>query len=447
MDIYSSYFKKLKSATAIKSISTDKKYSKELLKQVKWVEKEFKKAGFKVKKYHKYGNTILLGTLNVNKNYPTVLHYGHYDIQPAHQTKQDKNTKKNASNAIWKTDPFKVVEKDKKLYGRGVVDNKGQFLVYLTAVEALKKANKLKYNVKFIVEGNEETGSGKLAEFIKDNKKDLKCDFALISDGEQINKQPTVDVSYRGTINAQLTLYGAKNDLHSGLYGGIILNPANELCNTLSQINGRALCKNLDAPKISKSHKENLLHNNFNLAEFTKITGLKYPMFKDAKDIYRTLGFSIAVEITGLKSGYTEEGFRNAIPHKASAKINLRYPGDYKPNIMEQELRRVVNEAIPEVLDYKLEIKDKAHGITLNVDNKYHKKAEELLKKVYKKDVLYNYCGATLPVSYDLTHTLKVPAVFVGLANLDCNMHGANENFDIALIKKGLDFVTRFLST
>ena len=204
-EIYQLYINYLREAVKIKSISTTSEYQKEIGEMVLLCEKLLNDSNFEVKTISGYGNPIVFGTLNIDSEYETVLLYGHYDVQPAEESDG------------WIHDPFDLKVTDDKLYGRGAIDNKGQFLIYLAIINHLIRDNSLKYNIKIILEGNEESGSEELINFLRDYRKDLDCDFAMCSDGEIQNNQPTIDVSFRGNINSTLKIIGPKNDLQSGL--------------------------------------------------------------------------------------------------------------------------------------------------------------------------------------------------------------------------------------
>ena len=204
MDLYR---KLLNEVVQFQTVSFDPKYYQEITRCVKWYSKLFKKYGFHIRIIKGYDNPIILSEFTFNKTLPTVLIYGHYDVQPA------------AMADGWKSDPFKINERNGRLFARGVIDNKGQHLVHLATVLLLIKEKKLGYNVKFFIEGNEETGSPKIAKFFYDFKKELKTDFILISDGEQIAGHPNINAGYRGITNCTFILKTATTDLHSGIYG------------------------------------------------------------------------------------------------------------------------------------------------------------------------------------------------------------------------------------
>jgi acetylornithine deacetylase/succinyl-diaminopimelate desuccinylase-like protein len=436
MELVNSYLSKLKQAVAIKSISTDPSYKDEIQKMVEWLDKELSGMGFNIKVFHDYANPIVLAYFEADPSYKTVLLYGHYDVQPA---KVEEN---------WNSEPFELSEDSNKVYARGAIDNKGQFLLYVAAIEKLIQEKELGYNVSFLIEGNEETGSPKLSQFISDNKDSLNIDFALISDGTLHNNKPTVEVTFRGNVNSQLTIYGPKTEQHSGAFGGIVYNPINALIEVLAK-----LTNHLSDVKIKIPGSEGPTQNDlqkmktapFDYKSFKEITGQDKPPYDDQVEIYKRLGFDNVIGITGIQAGYTGEGFRNSIPSKASAKINFRHNPSVDPKVVAHELTTFFKKNIPEYIKYEYECDDLAPGARLDIENEYAEKANKVLTDVYGSQVLYAYIGGTLPIADNLSTELKKPALFIPLANDDSNMHGPNENFDRKLIEKGLEFVYKFL--
>jgi len=225
--LFSDYKKLLSKFVSFKSVSTDRAFQAEIEKAVLWLKKLLEENRFKVKIIRGFGNPIVLASYEVSHNVETCLIYGHYDVQPA------------AKNEGWRKDPFELFENRGRLYGRGVVDNKGQILIHIFAIANLIRQRRLAYNIKFLIEGNEETGSEGIFRFIKKYKQELASDFILISDGEIVGSYPTIELSFRGTFNLTLTVKTSKTDLHSGIYGGAVSNAAYELSKFLSLLYDR----------------------------------------------------------------------------------------------------------------------------------------------------------------------------------------------------------------
>lgn len=435
---YLNYRKLLDEFISFKSISTDPHYTKDITKTVEWLNMQFTKRGFKVTTIKGYGNPLVLAEVNVNPQAQTVLVYGHYDVQPA-----DKNDG-------WKGDPFTVVEDKDKLYARGIIDNKGQILTHISSIFDLLSENKLKFNVKFLIEGDEETGSKNIRNFFEDHYKKLSADFILISDGETTGIHPCLDSSFRGAINMVITVKTSSKDNHSGLYGGSIPNAATELVNLLSKLhneNGELIIPGVNA---KKKFQPEILKNNKNIPyqtkDFIEIAGVK-KRFNDGKiDFYTQTGFLTSAEITTLSAGYMGDGFRNAIPGEAIAKVNFRLAPDVSVKEFIPKLEKYIKSIKPNYLDVSLDPKTFNDGFFVDTQNEVAKNAKDLLANIYKTEVYDRPCGAIIPIVGLFIKYLSVPLVSIGLANEDCNMHGANENFRKSFLEKGLAFSKKFFS-
>ena len=372
------------------------------------------------------------------ENYETCLIYGHYDVQPAEKSEG------------WKSEPFRLAERSGRLYGRGVVDNKGQVLIHILTAFKLAKKNRLAYNIRFMIEGNEETGSPRLASFIKDHKTLLKPDFIMISDGEIEGKTPTIELGFRGTFNVTLKVSTSDRELHSGLFGGVAPNAGLELARILSSMydsDGSLSIKELfeSALPLPKDAVKRNKELKFDLKSFLKLTGGKKAIVSRKYDFYTRLGLLPAVEVTGVKLGYIGEGYRNSIPSVALAKINFRTAPHQEPKRVLNSFKNFLKSVVPKHVDWSLEEGQIHKGSLLKADNSYIRKAEDAMNKAYGHSVQYKYCGATLPIVSDIAEILNVPQVMAPLANEDCRMHAANENFSLWHLGKAFNFSELFL--
>lgn len=438
METYKFYLDLLNEFIRFKSISTDKKYKSEIDKCADWLINLLSNNSFKTQKIEGYGNPIVVSELTLDPKFETCLIYGHYDVQPADQTDG------------WEKDPFTVFEKDNRLFARGIVDNKGQVLVHIATVLNLLKQNKLKYNIKFIIEGDEESGSPLIEKFFIDNSEKLKCDFVLISDGELTMGFPSIDVAFRGIVNCELQVTTSQKDNHSGLYGGTIPNSANILAKILANMHDEEGRLTIEGINNSIKVSDDILKNNesipFYLEEFKKNTGSKVRLDENSVDFYTQVGLLTSAEITTLISGYIGDGFKNAIPGKSISKINFRLSPWHKVQQVKDAFESYIKNNMPEYCEYKIIFDQDSEAIKLDERNDYIKNAKKTLESVYKKESFFRYCGAIVPIAGYFADFLKVPVLDIGLGNEDCNMHGANENYDIETLKKGLEFSQSFLS-
>ncbi len=433
-----SYLPLLKEFISFKSVSTDRQYKDEILKTVSWLKDKFKENGFKVEIIKGYGNPLVLANIVIDRNLPTALVYGHYDVQPAHKSDG------------WKSDPFKVYDDSERLYARGVVDNKGQVLIHIATVFELIKKNKLKFNVKFIIEGDEETGSPNIEEFFKENKLKLKSDFVVISDGELTGIHPCLDNSFRGIVNTTLTIKTSNKDNHSGLYGGSIPNAAKELTNIISNFHDKEGNLTIEGINNLKTFEKELLENNRNIPyskkEFLNITGVSKRFNEEKHDFYTQTGFLTSAEVTTLSSGYLSEGYRNAVPGTATAKINFRLAPDLTVKGFIKIFKKYLKKVVPEHVNYEVVFDQFSDGFFVDTENEIAKKAKSILNETHNTQVYDRPCGAIIPIVGLFIKYLNTPLVSIGLVNEDCNMHGANENLKKDVLKKGLAFSENFFS-
>lgn len=425
------YLELLKEFTALKSVSTDPVFIPEMQKTAKWLISLFKNNGFTTHLVEGYGNPIVVAHFTAHPLHKNCLIYGHYDVQPAHV------------DDGWTSDPFILTERKGRLYARGAVDNKGQIMVHIATIFDLIKAKKLNYNITFLIEGDEETGSGKLADFIRNNKDILQADFALISDGEITACYPTLELGFRGVLNATITLTTSDKDLHSGLYGGAVPNAAHELTLLLSKMFNDRYTISIpefydDVPKVTKEIIKLNQRIPFTMKEFIKLSGTKMLLTEKMYDFHTQVSFRPTVQVTGIDAGYTGIGYRNSVPGKAVAKLNFRLLPEQEPKKILRTLTTFIGSNIPDYVKATLYAKDSSKGIRLTTESEFVERAKLAMREVYKKEPLLKHCGATLPIVYEFDRLLKIPQVLAPLANEDCRMHATDENYELGHLKKAL---------
>lgn len=433
------YKKLLKEFVSFKSISTDVEFKPEIGKTVSWFNNLLTKGGFKTKTLQgKNSNPVVFGKYIVSKTAKTVLIYGHYDVQPA--KKEDG----------WKTDPFVLDESKSRLFARGVVDNKGQILIHVFNAINLIKEKKLKYNLIFLIEGNEETSNPDLGNLVKKYKKDLACDIVMISDGELTNAKPTIEVSLRGGFNVTLTYKTGKNNLHSGIFGGAVPSAPLELTRFLSKLiddNGSVTYKEFykDADKIKGEELTNNRRLFKEATELLKISGVNKLTLSKSEDFFTKTGLTPTIQITGFKSGYVESGYANIVPSTAEVRLNFRIVASQKPEIVYKIFQKFVKNNTPKHVDYTLGVEGLHNPIKVDINNKFVEETKIVLEKIYKEKVNYKNVGGAIPVVSDFKEILGVDTLLIPFCNEDCNMHGTDENFEIKLIEKALEFSNLFL--
>ncbi len=434
---YQNFKRLLSEYLSFKSISTDKAFLPEIQKQVDWLSNLFSKNGFEVEILKgRECNPVIFASHKTSKSAETILVYGHYDVQPAN--KEDG----------WGSDPFSLYEKSGKLTGRGVVDNKGQNLIHIYTVINLIKEKKLAYNVKFMIEGNEEAPSAEILKIVKEYRKKLACDYVVISDGE-IPYKPAIDYSLRGGFNVTLKYKTASNNVHSGIFGGAIPNAAYELTNFISKLYDKdnkiavpGFYDNVDI--ITKKQVRNNRKLLENPQEIYKLTGVKALKTEKGIDFYTQTGLRPTIQITGFKAGYIGDGYSNIVPAVAEARINFRIVTSQNPKDVLKTFEKFVKKNTPKYVDWKVDVSGPHNPIKIDTGSKKFEEAKKVLKEAFGDDVLVKPVGGAIPIVSDFKEILGVDTLLISLGNDDCNMHGANENFDTGLLEKGLKFSRLF---
>ena len=433
MKNFSEYKKLLEEFVKFQSVSTDPKFKPEIEGVVLWIKELLTKSGFEVRILKgKKCNPVIFANYELNKKAKTLLIYGHYDVQPADRSDG------------WKVDPFKVLEAKGKLIARGVIDNKGQILAHIYSAIKLIKEGGLAYNLKFLIEGNEETGNDDLAGIMAKNKKLLKCDVVVVSDGELTNNKPTIEVSLRGGFNFTITYQTGKSNLHSGIWGGAVPNAAHELTILLNKLLQEDFNDGMDT--ITK----NQIKNNKLLVreggDIAKLGGVKKLLLANNTDFYTQTGLKPTLQVTGIKTGYIDSGYANIVPFKAEARINVRLVSSQNPEQIAERIKVFIKKNTPSYVDLSISFTGPHSPVKVNLNNHYVEMAEKILTKVYKSKVNRKHVGGAVPFVGDIKSILGVDTLLIPLVNEDCNMHGTDENFDINLAKKALKFSREFLS-
>lgn len=419
---------------SFKSISTDSNYRTECENTAYWLQELLQNTGFEtIIDKAEHSNPLLLARYIDPENTETVMIYGHYDIQP------------EGIISLWTHEPFSLTETDNRYFGRGVVDNKGQIMIHISTILQLIQNNKLKYNIVFVIEGNEESGNPDLEHQLEKYASFIQSDYLIISDGELMQGHPCIEASFRGGVNMKLQLSTAENDLHSGLYGGVVPNAAQVLSTLLASLYDEE--HNIRIKHFPKNiPQEYFLGNEYDQLDIQKITGTQTLFTHDGLDIYTQTGMSSCIEITGLKSGYTGQGFLNSIPKNAEARLNVRVaPGQSTQEILEL-IKKHLQEQCPSFAEIIIETYEPYEPIMLNLDSPKIDEIKKILEDIYQKPVRTRYVGGSIPIIKTFAETLNLTVISLPLANEDCNMHGIDENFDGEYIKKGLAFSHAFFA-
>jgi acetylornithine deacetylase/succinyl-diaminopimelate desuccinylase-like protein len=430
------YNKLLTEFLAFKTISSLPGSADEMQSCVTWLQKLFQEYGLETKLLTGVNsNPIVYAEYFKDEKCKTLLIYGHYDVQPA------------AEADGWHSDPFKLTSRDGRFWGRGVIDNKGQVLLHLVTVFQLIKTGKIKYNIKFLLEGNEETGSAELGQIISTNKALLKADHILISDGTLAADSPVIEVGFRGSASVTLKYITAKNNVHSGIYGNTIPNAAHELSKLISRLfddEDRVMIPNFEAgldstlkAQVDPGQDLEKLKADIGIGKFFLTEGLEF----HAKN-----GLHPALIITGIKTGYTGPGYSNIIPKEAEVRLNFRFAPGQDPRYILDQFHDYVKKHTPDFVTALVTEDYLGKGIKLNYDLPLFLEIKKQLEKIYGHEVVYKYVGGSLPIITDFKDVLGLDPASIPLANEDSNMHGVDENFTFKKVEQGLDLSRMLLS-
>lgn len=429
------YLNDLKTLLSIPSVSTDPARKSEVKRCAEEVARQMREAGLRsVEVIATEGHPVVYGEYIVNPESTTALIYGHYDVQPEDPIE------------LWTTPPFEPTERDGKLYARGATDDKGQFLCHLKAVAGLLEDEKtLPINVKFLIEGEEEIGSPHLAPFLRDHKEKLKADVLVVSDSAMYAPgQPSLVYGLRGLAYLQIDLEGANSDLHSGVFGGAVPNPALELAKILSQLKDQDeritvpgfYDKVLDMTQIERDAYASL---NFDAEEFRKSVGVNALTPEKGYNALEGRTARPTLEVNGLLSGYTGEGAKTVLPAKAMAKVSCRLVPDQDPGEISQLVDDFVQKLCPPSMKCKVTQMHGAKAWLTPPDHPVLESAAKAVKDVFGKEPVRIREGGSIPIVIDFQEILGLPGILLGFGLNDENLHAPNEHFRIENFYNGIE--------
>jgi acetylornithine deacetylase/succinyl-diaminopimelate desuccinylase-like protein len=436
-EVIKEYQQYLEQLVAIPSISTDSKYASELDCAVKFFVDLFQHNNFVTETYSgPDSNPVVFAQYIQDPQLKTILIYGHYDVQPAEMSQG------------WVDNPFILRKEENKFVARGVVDNKGQILIHIVSVLQHIRDNTLGYNVKFLIEGNEETGNPDLGNLIAKHKEQLQCDTVLISDGEILADYPVIESSLRGGMNVKLNICTAKHDVHSGIYGGAIPNAAQVAANIVTQLYSET---GIAFPKFYNDVDETISEQILSEVELFDYTteilqhiSVQKLLTEPGQDFFSQTGLRPTIQITGIKTGYTGEGYANIVPASAEIRFNFRIVASQKIENVLRDFKDFLQQIIPDYAQYELSVSGMHEPIKIDITSDMHQKAAKILSTVYGKQPLIKHVGGAIPFVADVTNILGANVLLIPFANDDCNMHGPEENFKVDNISKALEFSSKF---
>lgn len=424
----------------IPSVSTDSKHKGDVKKAAAFLVNQLTDIGLdKVSLHETPGHPIVTAEKKSHSDKPTVLIYGHYDVQPSDP------------DELWKTPPFEPTVKEGRVYARGASDDKGQSFIHVKAIQSyLKTGTELPVNVKFILEGEEEIGSPNLITFLKENRDLLACDMVLISDTAMFGEdQPSITYGLRGLAYMEVHVTGPNRDLHSGIYGGAVENPANILCEMIAKMKDDDGVIQIDGfyddvepltPEMREAYK--ILP--FDEEKFKKCLDLKAFHGEKGYDTHERSSARPTLDVNGLWSGYQGEGAKTVLPAKAGAKISMRLVPNQDPNKIADLFKKYVQSITPDTVD--VEVKAHHGGYPVVIDLNFYglKAAAQAFGDIFQKEVLFTREGGSIPIVADFKKVLGVNSILMGFGLTKDALHSPNESFSLKDFHRGIKTSARF---
>ncbi|MFC5270538.1 dipeptidase [Adhaeribacter terreus] len=421
------------------SVSADPKFKDDVIATAQFLKEKLEAAGAdKVELCQTAGYPILYGEKMVDPKLPTVLVYGHYDVQPADPYE------------LWDSPPFEPVIKNEKIYARGACDDKGQMYMHFKAFEMMMRENKLACNVKFMIEGEEEVGSENLGTFVKNNKKKLKADVILISDtGIIANDTPSITSGLRGLSYLEVEVTGPNRDLHSGLYGGAVANPINILCKMIASLHDEnnhitipGFYDNVD--ELSKEERAEMAKAPFDLEKYKKAL--------DLGDIHGEAGYSTlertsirpTLDVNGIWGGYTGEGAKTVIASKAFAKISMRLVPHQTSEEITEKFQKHFESIAPKSVKVLVKPHHGGEPVVTPTNSVAYQAASKAYETTFGKKPIPVRSGGSIPIVAMFKSELGIDSVMMGFGLDSDAIHSPNESYGLFNYFKGIETIPYF---
>ncbi len=433
------FLEELKELLRIPSISANSNHKGDMRTCAEIVQQRFESSGAdKAIILETAGHPAVYAEKIIDPKLPTVLVYGHYDVQPPDPLK------------LWHHPPFEPEVKDGKIYARGSADDKGQFYMHVKALEILTQTNTLPLNIKFLIEGEEEVGSPNLAKLVQDQKALLACDVILISDSAMLSlENPSIDTGMRGLAYIQVEVTGPNRDLHSGVYGGAVANPITMLAKMIASChdeNNHITIPGFydDVLEASKAERSLLAEAPYDEEEYKKDLGINDVWGEKGYTTNERTGIRPTLEVNGIWGGYIEEGAKTVLPSKAYAKISARLVPNQSSEKITEILLNYFQSIAPKGVTVKAENHHGGEPYLTPLDSKGYQAAARAIETTFGKKPIPVRGGGSIPICAILEKELGVKIVFMGFGLDNDNLHSPNEKFDLANFYKGIETIPYF---
>ncbi len=388
--------------------------------------------------YPTAGHPVVYGEKIIDPTKPTVLVYGHYDVQPADPLE------------LWNSGPFDPVIKDGKIFARGSCDDKGQFYMHVKALETMVKTHTLPGNIKFIIEGEEEVGSPNLATFVKANKALLKADVILISDTSMLSMDtPSIDIGVRGLSYIEVEVTGPNRDLHSGVYGGAVANPATMLAKMIASChdeNNHITIPGFydDVVEATAAERAKMAKAPFSEEAYKKDLGINSVWGEKGYTTNERTGIRPTLEVNGIWGGYTGEGAKTVLPSKAFAKISCRLVPNQSSVVITEKILNYFKSIAPAGVTVKAEEHHGGEPYMTPIDSDAYRAASKAVQATFGKEPIPVRGGGSIPICSLFEKELGLKIVFMGFGLDSDNLHSPNEKFDLFNFYKGIETIPYF---
>jgi len=429
----------------IPSVSADPKHASDVRQMAEATAAHLKAVGAdQVTIFETAGHPIVYGEKMIDPQAPTVLVYGHYDVQPPDPLD------------LWDSPPFEPVVKktathpDGAIFARGSCDDKGQFFMHVKAFEAMMHHDALTCNVKFMIEGEEEVGSVHLEQFCRENTEKLACDVVLISDTSVIaNDVPSLTTGLRGLCYMEVVVTGPNRDLHSGVYGGAVANPANVLCSMIASLHDeqhRVTVKGFydDVETVSLTERSMMNEAPYSEAAYIKDLGVNETLGEKGYTTIERTGIRPTLDINGIWGGYTGEGAKTVLPSKASAKISMRLVPHQDPHTIEKLFQEHFESIAPHSVKVKVTGLHGGQPVVVPTDSIEYKAAEKAMEAGYGKIPLPQRGGGSIPIVAMFQQVLGVSSILMGFGLDSDALHSPNEHYGLFNFYKGIETIPYF---
>lgn len=433
------WFEELFSLLRIPSISSDPNHKGDMLRCAERLTELLKEAGAdEAAVYPTDGHPVVFGQKIVSSELPTVLVYGHYDVQPVDPLE------------LWKSDPFEPEIHDGAIWGRGANDDKGQLFMHLKAFEYLVRSGKLRHNVKFIFEGEEEIGSPSLAKWAEANKERLAASVILVSDTTMISdKVPSINCGMRGLAYLEVKVTGPNKDLHSGHYGGAVANPINVLCDMISSLidkDGRITVKGFydNVVELSSADRAQLARAPFDLEEYKHFLGINEVKGEKGYTTLERTGIRPCLDVCGIWGGFTGEGSKTVLPSEAHAKISMRLVPDQDSETISRLFTEHFLSIAPPYVKVEVRPCHGGNGFLIPISSKAYQAASRAMAEVYGTDPVPSRGGGSIPILADLQHILGIDPLLMGFGLERDTIHSPNESYLLSQFFAGIRSLALF---